>query len=174
DAKYTDGFITYSDGSHDDVNKVLWSQLGWNANKDVRDILVEYCRFFFGSEIAEISADGILGLEKNWEGPLMKNRSVPKTLALWQKLETENPDLKDNWRWQQLIMRAYYDAYIQDRLAYEKGLEKEANQMLGKAKEIGADKAMGKALAIVQRADREKVSQNLEQKVFFYADKLFR
>ena len=174
DAKYTDGFITYSDGSHDDVNKVLWSQLGWNANKDVRDILVEYCRFFFGSEIAEISADGILGLEKNWEGPLMKNRSVPKTLALWQKLETENPDLKDNWRWQQLIMRAYYDAYIQDRLAYEKGLEKEANQMLGKAKEIGADKAMGKALAIVQRADREKVSQNLEQKVFYYADKLFR
>ncbi len=173
DAKYTDGFITYSDGSHDDVNKVLWSQLGWNPNKDIRDIMVEYCRFFFGSKVAEASADGILDLEKNWAGPLLENKSVPKTLALWQKLVTENPDLNDNWRWQQLIMRAYYDAYIQDRLAYEKGLEAEAYKILANAKEIGADKAMAEALDTVQKADTDKVSQDLEQKVFLYADMLY-
>jgi len=173
DAKYTDGFITYSDGSHDDVNKVLWSQLGWDPNKDVWDILVEYCRFFFGYKVAGTAADGILGLEQNWEGPLLENGSVPKTLALWQKLETENPNLNDNWRWQQLIMRAYYDAYTQDRLDYEKNMEKEAYEVLAKAGEIGADKAMKEALHIVQKADKEKVSQDLEQKVFLYADKLY-
>lgn len=173
DIQYTDGFITYSDGSHDDVNKVLWSQLGWNPNKDVRDIVVEYCRFFFGSKVAETSANGIMDLEKNWEGPLLENKSVPKTLALWEKLETENPGLKDNWRWQQLIMRAYYDAYIQDRLAYERGLETEAYKILAKAGEIGADKAMADAMDTVQKADRVKVSQDLENKVFQYADMLY-
>ena len=33
-APFTDGFISYSDGSHDDVNKVVWSQMGWNPDKD--------------------------------------------------------------------------------------------------------------------------------------------
>ena len=49
DAVYTDGFLAYSDGTHDDVNKVLWSQLGWNSENDVRNIMVEYCRIFFGA-----------------------------------------------------------------------------------------------------------------------------
>ncbi len=122
DVIYTDGFLSYSDGSHDDVNKVVWSQMGWDSKSDVRNIIVEYCRFFFGSKIAEESADGILALEENWVGPLLGNKVVGETLELWKKLENENPKLADNWRWQQLVMRAYYDAYIQDRLTYEKGL----------------------------------------------------
>ncbi|MCG2462216.1 hypothetical protein K8352_15760 [Flavobacteriaceae bacterium F89] len=173
DVQYTDGFITYSDGSHDDVNKVLWSQLGWNPDKDVREIVVEYGRFFFGPKVAEASADGILDLEKNWAGPLLENKTVPKTLALWQRLEAENPQLADNWRWQQLIMRAYYDAYTQNRLAYETGLETEAYKILAKAKEIGADVAMARALDTVQKADTQKVSQDLREEVFKYADKLY-
>ncbi|MBU7004875.1 MAG: hypothetical protein HXS50_04860, partial [Theionarchaea archaeon] len=47
-AKDTDGFSTYSDGAHDDVNKVVWSRRGWDPEADVDQIVLEYCRFFFG------------------------------------------------------------------------------------------------------------------------------
>jgi len=174
DAIYTDGFLAYSDGSHDDVNKVLWSQLGWNSKRDVRNIMVEYSRFFFGPEVAEEATDGIFALEKNWVGPVLGNKVIGETLTLWKKLEIENPDLANNWRWQQLVMRAYYDAYIQDRLSYEKGLEIKAYEILAKANTIGADKAMNEALSYMQKADTEFVSQDLKEKVFQYAEDLFQ
>lgn len=174
DAIYTDGFLAYSDGSHDDVNKVLWSQLGWNSKSDVRNIVLEYCRFFFGSDVAEESADGILALEQNWVGPALGNKVIGETLSSWKKMESENPQLDKNWRWQQLVMRAYYDAYIQDRLTYEKNLELEAYEILEKANSMGADKAMLDALNHIKKADKEFVSQDLKQKVELYAEKLFQ
>ena len=174
DAPYTDGFITYSDGSHDDVNKVLWSQLGCNSDVDIKRVVLEYTRFFFGSEVAEASAEAIFSLEKNWQGPLLENALVKKTLALWKKLETEHPELAENWRWQQLVMRAYYDAYTQNRLAYEKKLEAEAYDILANAKTVGADETMKRALWHIQKADREQVSQDLKKKVFEYAEALFQ
>ncbi|MFT6370561.1 MAG: hypothetical protein ACJAWH_001645 [Maribacter sp.] len=173
-AIYTDGFISYSDGSHDDVNKVVWNQLGWNSKRSVKDIMLEYSRFFFGSKVAEESAEAILALEENWVGPLLSNEQVSKTLKLWKKLEMENPLLADNWRWQQLVMRAYYDAYIQDRLTYEKKLEIDAYSILAEAETLGADMAMQQALELIQKADKEFVSQELKQKVFEYADALFK
>ncbi len=98
---------------------------------------------------------------------------IGETLASWKKMEIENPQLSSNWRWQQLVMRAYYDAYIQDRLTYEKNLEIEAYKILANAKTIGADKAMKDALWLIQKADRKFVSQDLKQKVFQYAEDLF-
>jgi hypothetical protein len=174
DIKYTDGFITYSDGSHDDVNKVLWSQLGWDSKKNPKDIIHEYAQFFFGSKVAAKAAQGIFDLEKNWDGPILENESIKKTLSLWKSLEENNPELEKNWRWQQLIMRAYYDAYIKDRLAFEKRLEAEAYEILAQANTIGADKAMGDALQHIHKADTELVSQDLKEKVFEYGEKLFQ
>ncbi|WP_339705185.1 hypothetical protein [uncultured Kriegella sp.] len=173
DIGYTDGFITYSDGSHDDVNKVLWSQLGWDPNQDVHEIIYEYCQFFFGPKVAEEAVKGIFALEQNWVGPALGNEVITETLTLWQNMEIKHPELTDNWRWQQLVMRAYYDAYIKERLAYEKGLESKAYEVLANADVIGAEKAMNDALAYLNKADTELVSQNLKQKVFEYAEALF-
>ena len=61
----------------------------------------------------------LLALEKNWEGPLASNGAVDGTLASWQRLETEAPALQGNWRWQQALFRAYYDAYTRHRLLRE-------------------------------------------------------
>ncbi|MEI6677275.1 MAG: hypothetical protein WCL21_01630 [Mariniphaga sp.] len=174
DAVYTDGFISYSDGVHDDVNKIVWSQMAWDTKQNVRNVVVEYCSFFFGSKLAGEAADGILGLEQNWVGELKGNATIGKTLVQWKKLEAENPQLALNWRWQQLVMRAYYDAYIQQRQAYEQKLELEANAILKNAKELGADKAMDQALAQVQKADKEFVAQDLKQKAIKYIDDLFK
>lgn len=173
DAVYTDGFLAYSDGIHDDVNKITWSQMAWDTNKDVRNVMVEYSSFFFGAHIAEKAADGILAMEQNWVGPALGNSTIKETLKVWKELESENPLLKDNWRWQQLVMRAYYDAYVQERLAYEKNLENEANEILATASSIGVDEAMESALKHIQKADSEFVAQELKQKVVAYCDDLF-
>ena len=85
-APFTDGFLSYSDGVHDDVNKVIWSQMAWDPERDVRQVMVEYSRFFFGSSLAEAGADGILALERNWVGPLEENGGVETTFAFWQNL----------------------------------------------------------------------------------------
>ena len=174
DSQFTDGFITYSDGTHDDVNKVLWSQLGVNPQKDPKEIIMEYSRFFFGEEVAEEATEGIFALEKNWDGPIISNDAIKKTLELWKRLEVDNPQLAENWRWQQLVMRAYYDAYIKDRLVFEKGLEAEAYKILAQAETIGADEAMHDALQQLKKATIEMVSQDLKEKAFVYGEKLFQ
>jgi hypothetical protein len=174
DAVHTDGFLSYSDGVHDDVNKVVWSQLGWDSKSDEKQIMVEYCRFFFGNEIAETAATGIMALEQNWVGPLLGNETIGKTLEHWKKLETENSQLAENWRWQQLVMRAYYDAFIQQRQAYEKELENKAYEILTTAKTIGAEKAMTDALVELKKAETEPVAQELRQKVVDYCEALFQ
>ncbi len=173
-APFTDGFISYSDGSHDDVNKVVWSQMGWNPEKPVQDVLEEYSRFFFGPSVAKAGADGILGLERNWVGPIEENGGIETTFAFWQNLEQKHPELQENWRWQQLAMRAYYDTYDRRRKIYEEDLEKQANQILAEAPEIGSEKAMNEALEVVNKADQQRVSPELRQKVFDYCEALWK
>ena len=173
DIGYTDGFITYSDGSHDDVNKVVWSQLGWDSDQDVHDIIFEYCQFFFGPKVAEEAAKGIFALEQNWVGPALGNEVITETLTLWQQMETRHPELTDNWRWQQLVMRAYYDAYIKERLAYEEDLESKAYEVLADAPTVGVEIAINGALVYLEKADTELVAQDLKQKVVEYTEALF-
>ena len=129
----TAGFLSYSDGVHDDVNKVLWNVLAWSSDTPPREILIEYARFFFAPEVAETAADGILALERNWIGSLRDNGGVDATLALWNGLEKQAPVLEGNWRWQMCLLRAVYDAFTRHRLIYESGLAEEANAKLARS-----------------------------------------
>ncbi len=172
-APFTDGFISYSDGVHDDANKVLWSQLGWNARKDPRDILVEYCRFFFGPDVAEAAADGILALEKNWDGPIRLNGAIEGTLAQWRALEAAHPELKDNWRWQMYVCRAYYDAYTRARAFRESALELEANRMLVRAGDRSPQQAIADALAVLSRVDAQPTRPDLRERIVALYDDLY-
>ncbi len=172
-APFTKGFITYSDGINDDVNKTVWSRRGWDPDCDVRGILVEYARFFLNGEYAEQIADGILALEKNWEGALTENGTVPATLCLWKQLEQALPELAVNWRWQALLARAYYDAYTRERLIYETGLEEEANALLAAAKDRGATTAMDAAMEVLNRAETEKCAPELRERIVTLYDDLF-
>jgi len=171
---YTSGFITYSDGVHDDVNKTIWSRLGWQPDAEPREILLEYTRCFFGSDVAESAADGILALEKNWDGPLAENGSVDATLALWQQLDRESPELHNNWRWQICLLRTYYDAYTRHRLIYESELEREANHVLAGAKTRGADAVMDAALNVLQRATSAPVRKEWRARIEQLCADLFK
>ncbi|MFC4094282.1 alpha-glucuronidase family glycosyl hydrolase [Euzebyella saccharophila] len=174
DVSKTDGFITYSDGSHDDVNKVLWSQLGWNSKVNTEDVVKEYCQFFFGTEVADKASEGIFALEKNWKGPILENEGIDSTLEKWKSLEKNHPELSENWRWQQLILRAYYDAYVKAKLVFESGLEQKSYKVLSEAAEMGAEAAMEKALIILKSTDSAQTGRDLRKKIEWYAEELFQ
>ncbi|QDT51363.1 hypothetical protein Pan258_54520 [Symmachiella dynata] len=173
-APHTDGFVTYSDGINDDVNKAVWSMLGWDSQQDAREILVQYAHFHFGAEAAESIADALLGLENNWQGSLAENAGVDGVLALWQRLEEQHPELLENWRFQQHLMRAYYDAYTRHRLLYETQLEQEALQTLAQAPKFGALTAMQRAERILQRVVSAPCRPELRARIDDLAEELFR
>jgi hypothetical protein len=172
---HTAGFISYSEGCHDDVNKCLWSALGWDERTEVRDILREYGRYFIGPAFAERFADGLLGLEANWRGPLLNNTNVEATLRTFQTLEKAGgPPVKLNWRFQQALYRASYDAYVQRRLRYETELESAAMKTLQQARTLGAHKALAQAEAILDRAIKEPVARELRARISELAEALFQ
>jgi hypothetical protein len=170
---YTSGFISYSDGAHDDVNKMIWTRLAWQPKEEPRGMLLEYTRLFFGPEVAEEAVDGILALEKNWEGALVNNGSVDATLAFWNKLEQKAPHLRDNWRWQLCLLRAYYDAYIRHRQLYESELENEVNQVLAETSP-GADAIMERAKTVLERAFRQPIKKEWRMRIDQLCADLFR
>ncbi len=164
-APFTDGFITYSDGMHDDVNKIIWSARGWDPDVDIREVLKEYARFFFRPDLAELATDGILALENNWIGALVHNGAVESTLKNWQFMADKAPELDHNWRWQLCQLRSKYDAYIRRRVIYERGLEEQVYNALLTAREIGADSAISKSKIILKRAVSEPISVQLKKEI---------
>jgi hypothetical protein len=141
------GFITYSEGCNDDVNKFLWSGLGWDPEADVVDLLRQYSRAFIGEELAESFAQGLLALEGDWQGPLEKNDSVERTLSHFRDLQARaSPMTRANWRFQQAQYRATYDASVRRRLIAERQVENEAFSALSQGREKGS-------LAVIQEAD---------------------
>ncbi len=172
--QYIDGFISYSDGAHDDVNKIVWTRLAWDPKCDEREIMKEYAGYFFGDSLAERGADGILSLEKNWEGPIVANGSIASTCASWNELETDHPELSGNWRWQLCLLRSYYDAYTRSRFIYESRLETQANQALLRAPSLGADRAVLAADSILQLAETALVHPEWHQKIIRLCDALYQ
>ena len=174
-APWTNGFLSYSDGCHDDVNKVIWTQLAWAPNADVREILIDYARFFFGANIAEQAADGILALERNWEGPVHSNGGINATLAFWQELEQEHEkSLRGNWRWEMCLLRTYYDADVRQRQIFESGLEDQVNLVLANAGKHGANATMVKAQDILQLADTDRPHSKLRGRIVELCESLFQ
>jgi len=172
-AQLTDGFVSYSDGCHDDVNKVIWSMRSWDNDMEPTEILTDYCRYFFGPELAVRGAEGINALEQDWVGPIKTNGGIETTFEFWKNLEKENPGLLNNWRWKMLVLRSYYDTYQHRRKIYEQKLEKEANKILATAKSIGSENAMNQVLEMVNRADTKPLNADMHQKIVTYCDDLF-
>ena len=177
-ADQTIGFITYSEGCNDDVNKIVWSALGWDPEADVLDVLRDYGRYLVGltGRDADDFAHGLFALEQNWRGPLLpmarsRRRSSssapwngaprPQVLAelavpagalprLLRRLRAQPPDLRDRPR----------GAGAGSRLR-------------GRAR-AGSLVAMDQAEAILDRAVTQPVAADLRARVFELAEALFQ
>ena len=150
----TMGAVCYSDGTGDDVNKIIWDSLLWDPQADVREALRDYGRCFFGPEFADEVADGELMLERNWVGSAATNPQVAQTFAHWRAMEKRaTPKQLANWRFQQGLIRAYGDMFIQTRVRRDQALLERAYAELRKAPQVGPEAAMTAAETILAEAD---------------------
>ncbi len=169
------GVITYSEGCNDDVNKFIWSRLCWDPDAQPIDTLREYSRYFIGDKYTDNFAQGLLALERNWRGPLLANDAVTDTLHKFRTMEqTAEPRTLRNWRFQQALYRATYDAYQRCRLIHQTAQETEAMNVLATAAQIGVSKAIDDAEAILDRADAPSHADGLENRVNELAEALFQ
>ena len=172
---HTSGFISYSEGCNDDVNKFIWSALGWDPGVSVKSILRSYSRYFISAEYENDFAEGLSGLEKNWQGPLLANSGVDNTLLRFQQMEkTATPEVLHNWRFQQALYRACYDAWLRQRLIAETARQQEAESLLRQARLNKTVPCMEKAVGILQSSDTQLVAPELRNRVNELADSLFQ
>ena len=127
---YVIGSVSYSEGVNDDVNKAVWSALDFDPDTPVRDILEDYSRLYFPGADYEKAADGIFGLEKNWEGAPEENPQIDATLRLWRELAEETPSLNGNWRYNLCLFRAVTDAFVRRKMLSENGLLAQAKRQI--------------------------------------------
>lgn len=130
---YSIGSVGYSEGVHDDVNKMVWSALEFNANTDLKEILLDYARFFMYGADEEKIADSILMLERNWQGAPEENPSIDVSYNNFCELKRHYPHLCENWRFTELYFRACCDKLVKERRVFELGLCKKATRALADA-----------------------------------------
>jgi hypothetical protein len=165
---HTDGFITYSEGCHDDVNKIVWSALGWDDKADVKEVMRQYGRYFIGPKLGDRFAEGLMALERNWVGPIQTNRVIGITLTQFRAMEADaGPVEKLNWRFQQGLYRAYYDAYVKARVLHEIGTSFSARTTL-------AAGHVDEALATLDRAKATGPAPELRARIDQLAEALFQ
>lgn len=168
-SQYSNGFVTYSEGCNDDFNKFLWNGLGWNPDAKIEDIVHDYSHYFISAEMADDFSKGLMDLERNWKGPLAKNDGVDATLALFQSMEKRaTPQDKLNWRFQQALYRAYYDAFVRKRLAIETDQETRALAVLKNPTSIAA------ATKILDADELTPEARALRARVFELAEALYQ
>ncbi len=171
----TSGVITYSEGCNDDVNKALWSALCWDPKAQPADTLREYSRYFIGDQFAEDFAVGLAALEQNWRGPLLTNDGVTATLDKFRAMERiAAPRTLRNWRFQQALYRAYYDAYQRHRLIEATASEGDAMRILAEARANGVVRAIDEAESALEGPPASTSGQELAARVRELAEALFQ
>lgn len=139
--QYIIGSVSYSEGISDDINKFVWSDMDFFPDTDLTESLADYARLFFPGADAEKAVNGILGLEKNWEGDPAENPHIETTLSFFEKMAEENPELLENTRFIMCLFRAKCDMLVKSRRVTELKLIKKAkysmkNMMLDEAERI--------------------------------------
>ena len=165
-APYVAGAITYSDGVTDDFNKTLWSALMWNSSRDPASVAAEYAHYFIGDQFGSALAPNLTALEQNWRGAATSNTGIDTTLAAWQAMEAvASAAALGNWRFQEGLFRAYYDAYVRARRVEAAGLEQTAYNQLRQAPTVGANTAINNALATLASQDGSGVGAALRSRI---------
>ncbi len=164
-APYTIGSVSYSEGVHDDVNKMIWSALEWDKDADLREILLDYSRMFFYEANEEKVADTIFLLEKSWQGDPIENPCIDSAYNNLCEIKNECPSLSENWRFMLLYFRGCCDKLVKMRRIFE-------NNLLKKSKKALQHNNIEKAMEILEtpfNADYIALRNELDQ----LAEKLF-
>jgi hypothetical protein len=159
-APLTDGFVAYNHtGCKNDLAKFVWSAMAWDPEADVNDVLREYGKVFFGDELADEVAQGLLMLEDNWTGPIAENDGIEKTLERWKDIARRSGGAQSNWRAGLYLYKAFIDAYVKRKYDAEMRYEAEAYEALKRAKADGVESAINAARSALATVDEQFTSK---------------
>ena len=127
---YTIGSVSYSEGVHDDLNKMVWSLLEFDDCYPLHEAVSDYVRYFFYGTDTQGLTDAIFGLEKNWEGNPLNNPSINNTFKAFVSFKNSFPELCGNWRFLLLYFRACCDKLVLERIKFETQLIEDARLLL--------------------------------------------
>ena len=195
----TVGFLPYNHtGCYNDLNKFVWSAMGWDPAAKVSDVLYDYARVFFaydfkghsglagGAGYALSSKDaiidaasrdvarGLLLLEENWTGHLADNTSAEAALKLWKKIAANMGGVGKNWRLELFLYKAVLDAQVKRKYDAEMQCRRRAYEALKRAETSGVAAAVKKARTELAKIDTEfqsKTAFKQELRSFGLTDK---
>lgn len=140
--QYIIGSVSYSEGISDDINKMVWSNMDFFPDVEITDTLADYARLFFPGADTKKAVNGILGLEKNWEGDPAENPHIENTLSFFEDMARENPELLDNARFLMCLFRAKCDMLVKSRRVTELDLIKKAKYLMKNMKLDDAERML--------------------------------
>lgn len=134
---FVDGGFAYSEGIFDDINKAVVLALYADPKKEVREIVLDYAKRYFGCDAAKDVCELVFGLEKTLprrlaarngkvlpEYPSECFKELPKIVFensdmirdLFKKAveidERLSEPVKKSWRWRILYLRAVADYFL--------------------------------------------------------------
>lgn len=155
---YTIGSITYSEGIHDDVNKIVWGYMDYQKDINVEEILRDYVRVFIDPELTDKLAGVLENVEKSWKGDILGNRNIDllydKMMEI-QKITSE--ETKNNFRYQMLLLRILGDYQTKLRYRHDQDLERRAYEILLKAETMGSIEVIRQAREIIRETYTDPV-----------------
>lgn len=165
---HTVGSLPYNHtGTYNDLNKFVWSYVGWNPEATVKEILKVYARAFFvhdfikhpeGKDKSKMSmeeflddavdfvAKGFQLLEQNWATRLKDNTSAEEALKYWTTIAECTGGTANNWRVEMFLYKARIDAQIKRKYDVEVRLENEAYDILRQANDNNLQQSIDDAI----------------------------
>jgi hypothetical protein len=172
-APHTIGSITYSEGVHDDVNKMVWGDQDFCPETRAEETVRDYVRLFIDPDAVGPLSDLILKTEKNWIGYAAENSNIDEAYDGFLELENELPARTiGNYRYQMAALRAFSDYQAKIRHICDSRLENEALEMLKRAPAVGSVAAVRGAREIFNRTRDEPVNPPLRRRIQRLADSL--
>jgi hypothetical protein len=149
---FSEGDIIYSEGNHDEFHQYLWARLLWNPNRELENVMREYCVLYFGEGSAEPMVQALFQLEENLVTPLDTNAGIGRYYALVKEAGDKMPAwrMKRDYRWRLHMQKAALDQYLQYKLRGEMSHEQKARDVLTSAKPGQYEPAIKQALDILR------------------------
>jgi len=162
---FSEGDIIYSEGNHDEFHQYLWARLLWDPNRELEDVMREYCVLYFGEASAEPMIQAMFQLEKNLVTPLDTNPGIARYYALVKEAGEKMPAwrMQRDYRWRLHMQKADLDQYLQYKLRNEMDREKRVREILAASKLGQYDTAIQQALDIL----KQPLSETSEMKALW-------
>jgi hypothetical protein len=149
---FSEGDIIYSEGNHDEFHQYLWARLLWNPNRELEDVMREYCALYFGEASADLMVQALFQLEENLVTPLDTNPGIARYYALVREAGDKMPAwrMQRDYRWRQHMQKAALDQYNQLKLRIELAKEAKLRDVLGAAAPGQSEAAIRQALEVLR------------------------